>query len=153
MSWISFKVASDCYQLIYLIVSFSIHIQAIQSLCSPRRMLESFAFQRENVTMCVMGGVARGGDSGAERHVKVQHLRPSCFLNLQSQAGSRINERCSLMFSSKQAMKLAGSLRFCADVSRIQIIWFLGIMTIGGTVLPVIVPVDSDHIDAVIMLV
>ena len=84
----------------------------------------------------VRGGSEEGGDSGAERRVKVQHLRPSCFLNLQSQAGSRINEWCSMMFSSKQATKLAGSLRFCADVSRIPIIWFLGIMTIGGTVLP-----------------
>lgn len=130
MPWISFKALSHWCQLINLIVSFSIHIQVVQSVCSGR-CLKALPF-RDKMLPCVWGG----GDSGAERPVKVQHLRPPCFLNLQSQAGSRINEWCSLMFSSKQATKLAGSLGFCADVSRLQIISFSAIMTIGGRVLP-----------------
>lgn len=134
MPWISFKALSHWYQLINLIVSFSIHIQAVQSVCSGR-CLKALPF-RDKMLPCVWWGCQKGGDSGAERPVKVQHLRPPCFLNLQSQAGSRINEWCSLMFSSKQATKLAGSLGFCADVSRIQIISFSAIMTIGGRVLP-----------------
>lgn len=134
MPWISFKVRSDRYQLVYLIVTFSIHIQAAQSMLT---LADAWKLCFSEIK-CYLGcdGGSKGGNSGAERRVKVQHLRPSCFLNLQSQAGSRINEWCSLMFPSKPAAKLAGSLRFCADVSRIQIIWFLGIMTIGGTVLP-----------------
>lgn len=111
--------------------SHSGHIESVLILADGWKLCLS-----EIKCYLVWGVLRRGGDSGAERHVKVQHLRPSCFLNLQSQAGSRINEWCSVMFSSKQATKLAGSLQFCADVSRIQIIRFLGIMTIGGTVLP-----------------
>uniref|UniRef100_A0A8C3MHP1 Uncharacterized protein n=1 Tax=Geospiza parvula TaxID=87175 RepID=A0A8C3MHP1_GEOPR len=40
------------------------------------------------------------------------------------------------MLKSFQATKLAGSLGVCADVSRIQIISFSAIMTIGGRRFP-----------------